>query len=76
MLTGGTGVKSTNNQLQADKYAAEGYLVVMPDQFDNDPAPNSVDMTEMSQEASWLESVKMNLAGGVKSFLIDMWLAR
>jgi dienelactone hydrolase len=76
MLTGGTGVKSTNNQLQADKYAAEGYLVVMPDQFDNDPAPNSVDMTEISQEASWLESVKLNLAGGVKSFMIDMWLAR
>jgi hypothetical protein len=33
MLTGGTGVKSVNNQLQADKYAAEGFLVVMPDQY-------------------------------------------
>ena len=33
MLTGGTGVKSGNNQLQADKYAAEGFLVVMPDQY-------------------------------------------
>ncbi|KAK3111316.1 hypothetical protein LTR53_013557, partial [Teratosphaeriaceae sp. CCFEE 6253] len=32
LLTGGTGVHSTNNQLQADKYAAEGFLVVMPDQ--------------------------------------------
>lgn len=32
MLTGGTGVKSANNQLQADKYASEGFLVVMPDQ--------------------------------------------
>jgi len=32
LLTGGTGVHSTNNQLQADKYAEEGFLVVMPDQ--------------------------------------------
>ncbi|KAI8939063.1 hypothetical protein NX059_004902 [Plenodomus lindquistii] len=76
LLTGGTGVKSTNNQLQADKYASEGYLVVMPDQFDNDPAPNSVDMTEISKEASWLESVKLRTAEGIKSFMIDMWLAR
>jgi dienelactone hydrolase len=30
-LTGGTGLQSKNNQLQADKYAAEGFLVVMPD---------------------------------------------
>jgi dienelactone hydrolase len=76
MLTGGTGVKSTNNQLQADKYASEGYLVVMPDQFDNDPAPNTVDMTEIPKEASWLESVKLRTAEGFKSFMIDMWLAR
>ena len=33
LLTGGTGIHSTNNQLQADKYAAEGFLVVMPDQY-------------------------------------------
>ena len=32
LLTGGTGIHSTNNRLQADKYAAEGFLVVMPDQ--------------------------------------------
>ena len=32
LLTPGTGLKSTNNQLQADKYASEGFLVVMPDQ--------------------------------------------
>lgn len=32
LLTGGTGVHSTNNQLQADKYASEGFLVCMPDQ--------------------------------------------
>ena len=76
LLTGGTGVKSINNQLQADKYAAEGYLVVMPDQFDNDPAPNSVSMTEVSQDSSWLDSVKLRTAEGMKSFVIDMWLAR
>lgn len=33
LLTGGTGIHSTNNQLQADKYASEGFLVVMPDQY-------------------------------------------
>lgn len=76
LLTGGTGIKSTNNQLQADKYASEGYLVVMPDQFENDPAPNTVDMTELSQDASWLESIKLKTAEGLKSFMIDMWLAR
>jgi dienelactone hydrolase len=32
LLTGGTGIKSTNNQLQADKYAGEGFLVIVPDQ--------------------------------------------
>lgn len=32
LLTGGTGLASTNNQLQADRFAREGYLVVMPDQ--------------------------------------------
>jgi poly(3-hydroxybutyrate) depolymerase len=32
LLTGGTGIASANNQLQADKYASEGFLVVMPDQ--------------------------------------------
>jgi dienelactone hydrolase len=36
-LTGGTGIHSTNNQLQADKFAAEGFLVAMPDQY----VPNS-----------------------------------
>lgn len=76
LLTGGTGITSTNNQLQADKYAAEGYLVVMPDQFDKDPAPNTVNMAELSKDASWLETIKMKSAEGIKSFMIDMWLAR
>lgn len=76
LLTGGTGIHSINNQLQADKYASEGYLVVMPDQFANDPAPNSVAMSEVTEETSWIETAKMKLAEGTKSFLIDMWLAR
>jgi dienelactone hydrolase len=33
LLTGGTGMQSTNNQLQADKFASEGFLVIMPDQY-------------------------------------------
>jgi dienelactone hydrolase len=33
LLTGGTGIHSSNNQIQADKFAAEGYVVVMPDQY-------------------------------------------
>ena len=37
LLTGGTGLKSINNQLQADKYASEGFLVVMPDQYAREP---------------------------------------
>ncbi|KAF2876798.1 Alpha/Beta hydrolase protein [Massariosphaeria phaeospora] len=76
LLTGGTGLKSVNNQLQADKYASEGFLVVMPDQFDRDPAPNSVDMTQIQEQATWLEQVKLKTAEGIKSFMIDMWLAR
>ena len=31
-LSSGTGIHSTNNQLQADQFASEGFLVVMPDQ--------------------------------------------
>lgn len=76
LLTGGTGVKSVNNQLQADKYASEGFIVIMPDQFDGDAAPNSVDMNKAEEQQSWLEAIKLRTAEGMKSFLIDMWLAR
>lgn len=41
LLTSGTGIHSINNQLQADRFASVGYLVVMPDQFNGDAAPNS-----------------------------------
>jgi len=81
MLTGGTGVKSINNQLQADKYASEGFLVVMPDQFGGDPARNSVsEPLSPTSDQSWLErkleEVKLGLAVVAKSSMIDMWLAR
>ncbi|MBE7180934.1 MAG: hypothetical protein INR71_06950, partial [Terriglobus roseus] len=56
-LTGGTGVRSTNNQLQADAYASAGFLVVMPDLFDGDPAPNSA--TESGHSESYLEAFKL-----------------
>ena len=75
LLTGGTGVKSTNNQLQADRYAAEGFVVVMPDQFSGDPAPNSATMAEEANP-SWIEQVKIKTVETAKAFMIDMWLAR
>ncbi|KAK7969449.1 Hydrolase tropI [Apiospora saccharicola] len=33
LLTGGTGLQSANNQIQSDKFADEGFVVVMPDLF-------------------------------------------
>ncbi|KAK4548961.1 hypothetical protein LTR36_008734 [Oleoguttula mirabilis] len=77
LLTGGTGVHSTNNQLQADKYAGEGFLVVMPDQFAGDPAPTTTTSTgPAEQHPSIIEQVKLGVANVAKSFTIDMWLAR
>ncbi|KAF2772641.1 alpha/beta-hydrolase [Teratosphaeria nubilosa] len=77
LLTGGTGIHSTNNQLQADKYASEGYLVVMPDQFAGDPAPTTTTSTAPAeQNPSLIEQIKLGVAGVAKSFTIDMWLAR
>ena len=79
LLTSGTGIHSTNNQLQADLFAAEGnYVVVMPDQFGGDAAPNSVPSNANAnvEQQSILEQVKTGLAETAKSFMIDMWLAR
>lgn len=79
-LTNGTGVHSLNNQLQADTFAAAGFLVVMPDQFGGDPAPNSTNRvtspTEEGPAPSIIEQVKMRVGETAKSFMIDMWLAR
>jgi dienelactone hydrolase len=90
LLTGGTGIHSLNNQLQADRFAAAGYLVIMPDQFANDPAPNSTNRVtsptlesadpsatpSSSSPPSLLDRIKLGLADTAKSFVIDMWLAR
>jgi dienelactone hydrolase len=74
LLTGGTGVKSINNQLQADMYASKGFVVVMPDQFSGDPASSTT--TAVEENPSLIEQVKLKAAETVKSFMIDMWLAR
>ncbi|KAI0019353.1 alpha/beta-hydrolase [Xylariomycetidae sp. FL0641] len=77
LLTGGTGLKSTNNQIQADKFADEGYVVVMPDLFEGDPAPNSSAIPDAeTHSTSLLETFKLKAAETAKSFMIDMWLAR
>ncbi|KAL3424610.1 Protein AIM2-like protein 4 [Phlyctema vagabunda] len=74
-LTGATGLHSENNQIQADKYATEGFLVVMPDMFSNDPLPGTPTYVE-EKDVSLLDQIKMKFAETSKSFLIDMWLAR
>lgn len=74
-LSSGTGLHSENNQIQADKYAKEGYLVVLPDMFSNDPIPGSATYQE-EKDPSLIEQVKLRAAETAKSFLIDMWLAR
>lgn len=74
-LTGATGLHSENNQIQADKYASEGFLVVLPDMFSNDPLPGTPTYAE-EKDVSLLDQIKMKFAETSKSFLIDMWLAR
>ncbi|KAK0638830.1 Alpha/Beta hydrolase protein [Cercophora newfieldiana] len=78
LLTGGTGLHSVNNQIQADRFASEGYLVVMPDLFAGDAAPNASTLTadEPTTPGSFLDTFKIKAAETAKSFLIDMWLAR
>lgn len=74
LLTGGTGITSTNNQIQADKFSENGYLVIMPDLFGGDTAPGSKAISDDS--TSVLEQIKLKAVEVTKSFLIDMWLAR
>lgn len=79
LLTGGTGVKSANNQIQADRFASEGFVVVMPDLFDGDIAPNSTapEAEAVSESTgSFLDHFKIKAVETAKSFMIDMWLAR
>jgi dienelactone hydrolase len=74
-LTSGTGIHSTNNQIQADRFASEGYLVLMPDMFASDPAPNT-SAGSNQEPPTLIEQFKQRAAETAKSFLIDMWLAR
>ena len=75
LLTGGTGVHSTNNQIQADKYASHGYLVIMPDQFSGDAAPNTTSVdTKTDPDPPLLERIKLGVAETAKSFMLDMWV--
>ena len=80
LLTAGTGVHSTNNQVQADMFAQQGFVVIMPDQFKGDPAPSSNKATLSSpvepQSPGILERIKLGVAETAKSFQVDMWLAR
>lgn len=75
LLTNGTGIHSRNNQHQADLFARQGYLVIMPDMFNKDPAPNSkpTEPEENQADASWLDTVKLKAAETAKSFMLDMW---
>ncbi|KAL8815893.1 MAG: hypothetical protein Q9223_005018 [Gallowayella weberi] len=77
-LSSGTGVHSRNNQLQADKFASEGFVVVMPDQFAGDALQKNSMNPDTAPDAntSIIEKVKLGLADTAKSFMIDMWLAR
>lgn len=78
LLTGGTGIRSTNNQIQADRFASEGFLVIMPDMFSGDPAPGgaAASIPEAEESPSLLEQVKLKAVEVTKSFFVDMWLAR
>ncbi|MCJ1477880.1 hypothetical protein MMC13_006553 [Lambiella insularis] len=76
-LSSGTGIHSRNNQLQADQYATKGFLVLMPDQFGGDPAPNTTSHNAPQEEnPTVIEQVKVKAAETVQSFMLDMWLAR
>lgn len=74
-LSAATGFESVNNRIQADKYAKEGFLVVLPNMFADDPLPGSATYQE-DKDPSIIEQLKLLAAEAAKSFLIDMWLAR
>lgn len=74
LLTGGTGIHSTNNQLQADRFAQEGFLVVMPDQFAGDAAPSTTTTAHTEENPTVIEQVKLSMASVAKSFSIDMFV--
>ncbi len=74
-LTTATGLHSENNQIQADNFAQQGFLVVMPDMFENDPLDGPATYSA-DKKPSIIEQIKLRAAETAKSFVIDMWLAR
>ena len=80
LLSNAIGIHSTNNQIQADHFAQEGFLTVMPDQFGGDtftnPAPDAVGQSIDESNSSVLEQIKMRAVDTVQAFRLDMWLAR
>jgi len=81
----GGGIRNKNNQLQADEYADQGYVVVMPDQFQKDEytvkgttddASELLDDSNTERHTSLLENVKGVVASGVSALILDLWLAR
>ncbi|KAL2885376.1 Protein AIM2 [Ceratocystis lukuohia] len=66
------------NDVESDKFASEGFVVIMPDLFGGDPAPNAAGLeNELDlSSTSFLDIFKVRAAETAKSFMIDMWLAR
>lgn len=78
-LSNAVGIYGVHNQVQADHFAKEGFMVVMPDLFEGDPAPKAGEVTISKEEADkmgFVEKFKLATIEGVKGYLIEMWLAR
>ncbi|PSK56868.1 Protein AIM2 [Elsinoe australis] len=84
LLSPGTGIHSLANKHQADAWASKGYVVLMPDQFNADPAPHFDTLSSpatageatATSNPSFLDRLKLGFVETAKSFRIDMWLAR
>ncbi|KAK9382899.1 uncharacterized protein V2V93DRAFT_342451 [Kockiozyma suomiensis] len=76
LLTNGLGLESLNNQLLADSFAREGYFVVMPDLFFNDPNAPIAQPTTSLGPTSLLSRVKSLAVSSATGFKTDMWVAR
>ncbi len=68
LLTGGTGLKSTNNQIQADKFATEGFLVVSAGSVQWRPCLTRLQEAE-EPTGSFLDIFKVKAVETAKAFL-------